>query len=96
MFPYPEQYRQVAPPIMTGFMVIWSLLSRLLLGESSDIAFYPLFILFPVIALLHAQLIWQAKGMERLDQAVYAFIHLSLSFVVWTFSLMHVNGSGFS
>ncbi|WP_299797467.1 hypothetical protein [uncultured Shewanella sp.] len=96
MFPYPEQYRQAIPPLITAFMVFWSLLSRFIFGDSSNIAFYPLFILFPIVTLLHGQLIWQARGMERLDQSVYAFIHLSLSFVVWTFSLMHVNGSGFS
>ncbi|GGJ00553.1 hypothetical protein GCM10007978_42790 [Shewanella hanedai] len=96
MFPYPEQYRQAAPPLLTAFMVFWSLLSKLLLGDSSSIAFYPLFALFPLVILLHGKLIWQSRGMEMLDQSVYAFIHIALSFVVWTFSLMHVNGNGFS
>ncbi|GIU44362.1 hypothetical protein [Shewanella algidipiscicola] len=92
MFPYPQQYRLAAPPLITVLMVVWALLSRALLGDASPIGFYPLFMLFPLNILLHGQLLWQAKGMERLDQALYAFIHLSLAFVVWTFAIMHVNG----
>ncbi len=92
MFPYPEHYQLAAPPLVTALMVIWSLLSRLILGDASAIAFYPLFMLFPLVLLLHGHLIWAAKGMEKLDQSIYAFIHLSLAFVAWTFAIMHING----
>ncbi|ABO22656.1 hypothetical protein SHLO109777_09680 [Shewanella loihica] len=95
MFPYPEQYRLAAPPLVTALMVLWSIVSRALFGDDSAIAFYPLFMLFPLNILLHGKLIWQAKGIERLDQSIYAFIHLSLAFVVWTFAIMHVNGHSF-
>ncbi len=92
MFPYPEQYRLAAPPLVTAFMVVWSILSRLILGDANPIGFYPLFMLFPLVILLHGHLIWSARGMDKLEQSIYAFIHLSLAFVVWTFSIMHING----
>ncbi|QLE84275.1 MULTISPECIES: hypothetical protein [Shewanella] len=97
MFPYPEQYRLAAPPLITAFMVLWTLITRPLLGDASPFALYPLFMLFPLVILLHLQLIWHAKdGMDRLDQATYALIHLCLSFVVWTFAIMNSNGTAFS
>lgn len=96
-----EQSQHAAPPILTGLMVFWALMSRLLFGDthfglSHAFGFYPLFMLFPLVVLLHGRLVWNARGMERLDQAAYGFIHSLLSFVIWTFSLMHVNGNGFS
>lgn len=45
MFPYPEQYRLAAPPLVTALMVLWSIVSRALFGDDSAIAFYPLFML---------------------------------------------------
>ncbi|ABZ75367.1 conserved hypothetical protein [Shewanella halifaxensis HAW-EB4] len=96
MFPYPEPYRIALPPMITGFMVIWALLSRLVFGDASILSLYPLLALFPIIILLHLYLIWDARSMGRLDQSFYALIHCALAFVVWTFAIMHVNGRGFS
>jgi len=101
MFPYPPHYRLALPPLLTTSMVVWSLLSRLIFGDELMLAdhavgFFPLFMLFPLILLLHGQLIWESHGMDRLDQATYALIHICLSFVVWTFSLMYINGNAFS
>ncbi|BAJ03559.1 hypothetical protein [Shewanella violacea] len=96
-----EQSRHIVPPMLTGLMVLWALLSQLLYSDthfslSHAVSFYPVLVLFPMVVLVHGHLIWQARGMERLDQAVYALIHSLLSFVIWTFSLMHVNGNSFS
>ncbi|MCL1057534.1 hypothetical protein CXF83_05065 [Shewanella sp. Choline-02u-19] len=96
MFPYPEHYRVAAPPIITGAMVVWALLSRLVFGDASTYSLYPLLALFPLVILLHLILIWDARSMGRLDQSFYALVHCSLAFVVWTFCIMHVNGHGFS
>ncbi|WP_076416681.1 hypothetical protein [Shewanella sp. UCD-KL12] len=102
MFANPEQHRHAMPPLITGLMVIWALIARLLFAESHlslahALSFYPLFAFFPLVILLHTKMIWQAgDGMERLDQMVYALIHCLLSFVVWTFALMLVNGNSFS
>lgn len=94
MFPYPERYRIAAPPLITGIMVIWALVSRLIFGDASPLSLYPLLALFPLIILLHLHLIWEAKSMTRLDQSFYALVHSALAFVVWTFAIMHVNGHG--
>ncbi|MFB2685970.1 hypothetical protein ACE02B_12280 [Shewanella mangrovisoli] len=96
MFPYPEQYRIATPPLTTALMVAWALLSHSLLADASPFALYPLFMLFPVVIGLHLYLIWLAKGMSRLDQCFYALVHIPLAFVVWTFTIMHVNGNAFS
>ncbi|WP_345880934.1 hypothetical protein [Shewanella algae] len=96
MFPYPEQYRLALPPLITAFMVLWSLLTRPLLGDASPFALYPLLLLFPLVLGLHLHLIWQAAGLRRLDQAFYALVHSILAFVVWTFCIMHVGGHSFS
>ncbi len=65
MFPYPEQYRLALPPLITAFMVLWSLLTRPLLGDASPFALYPLLLLFPLVLGLHLHLIWQAAGLRR-------------------------------
>jgi len=96
MFPYPEQYRLALPPLITAFMVLWSLLTRPLLGDASPFALYPLLLLFPLVLGLHLHLIWEAAGLRRLDQAFYALVHGILAFVVWTFCIMHVGGHSFS
>lgn len=96
MFPYPEQYRIATPPITTAIMVGWALLSHSVLADASPVALYPLFALLPLIIALHMYLIWLAKGMGRLDQFFYALVHIPLAFVVWTFTIMHVNGNAFS
>ncbi|MCL1049916.1 hypothetical protein L2755_09815 [Shewanella abyssi] len=96
MFPYPERYRVAAPPIITGTMVVWALLSRLIFGAASQFSLYPLLALFPLVIFIHLVLIWDARSMGRLDQSFYALVHCSLAFVVWTFCIMHVNGRGFS
>ncbi|MDR8525091.1 MULTISPECIES: hypothetical protein [Shewanella] len=96
MFPYPEQYRVALPPIITGLMVVWALVSRFVFGDASVLSLYPLLTLFPIVILLHGLLIWDAKSMGRLDQSFYALIHCALAFVVWTFAIMHVNGNSFS
>ncbi len=62
MFPYPEQYRLALPPLITAFMVLWSLLTRPLLGDASPFALYPLLLLFPLALGLHLHLIWQAAA----------------------------------
>ncbi|MCK8044790.1 MULTISPECIES: hypothetical protein [Shewanella] len=96
MFPYPEQYRVALPPIITGLMVVWALISRLIFGDASVLSLYPLLTLFPIVIFLHGMLIWDARSMGRLDQSFYALIHSALAFVVWTFAIMHVNGNSFS
>ncbi|UCX03516.1 hypothetical protein [Shewanella glacialimarina] len=96
MFPYPEQYRTATPPLTTTFMVFWALLSHSVFADASPFALYPLIILFPFVILCHGYLIWLAKGMSRLDQCFYALVHIPLAFVVWTFTIMLVNGEAFS
>ncbi|MGI2171324.1 hypothetical protein ACROAE_14240 [Shewanella sp. MF05960] len=96
MFPYPEQYRVALPPMTTGFMVIWAILSHAIFTDASPFALYPLFLLFPVAIGAHLYLILLSKGMQRLDQCFYALVHIPLAFVVWTFTIMHVNGHAFS
>ncbi|QDE29933.1 MULTISPECIES: hypothetical protein [Shewanella] len=96
MFPYPEQYRVALPPITTGFMVIWAILSHAIFVDASPFALYPLLCLFPAAIGVHLYLILIAKGMSRLDQCFYALVHIPLAFVVWTFTIMHVNGHAFS
>ncbi|UJF22737.1 hypothetical protein [Shewanella sp. OMA3-2] len=96
MFPYPEQYRTATPPLTTTFMVFWALLSHSLFADASPFALYPLMVLFPFVILFHGYLIWLAKGMSRLDQCFYALVHIPLAFVVWTFTIMLVNGEAFS
>ena len=92
MFPYPEQYRLAAPPITTVLMVCWALLGRMILGDANTLVLYPLMSLFPLVIGLHIYLIWHANGLSRLDQSFYALVHIPLAFVVWTFTIMHVNG----
>ncbi|AEG12642.1 hypothetical protein Sbal183_0888 [Shewanella baltica OS183] len=96
MFPYPEQYRIATPPLTTAVMVAWALLSHSLFSDASPVALYPLLALFPLVIGLHLYLILLAKGMGRLDQFFYALVHIPLAFVVWTFTIMHVNGNAFS
>ncbi|GGP49154.1 hypothetical protein [Shewanella saliphila] len=96
MFPYPEQYRIALPPLTTGFMVIWAILSHTIFADASPFALYPLFLLFIVVVGAHFYLIVMSKGMQRLDQCFYALVHIPLAFVVWTFTIMHVNGHAFS
>jgi hypothetical protein len=96
MFPYPDQYRTATPPITTIFMVFWALLSHSIFADASPFALYPLILLFPLVIMSHGYLIWQAPGMSRLDQCFYALVHIPLAFVVWTFTIMHVNGNAFS
>ncbi|WP_300476448.1 hypothetical protein [Shewanella sp.] len=96
MFPYPEQYRIATPPLTTAVMVAWALFSHNLFSDASPVALYPLLALFPLVIGLHLYLIWLAKGMGRLDQFFYALVHIPLAFVVWTFTIMHVNGNAFS
>lgn len=96
MFPYPEQYRTATPPLTTTFMVLWALLGHSFLADASPFVLYPLMILFPFVILFHGYLIWLAKGMSRLDQCFYALVHIPLAFVVWTFTIMLVNGEAFS
>ncbi|GGP92309.1 hypothetical protein [Shewanella ulleungensis] len=96
MFPYPEQYRTALPPITTGVMVIWAILSHAIFADASPFALYPLFLLFPAAICAHLYLILLSKGMQRLDQCFYALVHIPLAFVVWTFTIMHVNGHAFS
>lgn len=96
MFPYPEQYRIALPPLTTGFMVIWAILSHTIFADASPFALYPLFLLFIVVVGAHFYLIIMSKGMQRLDQCFYALVHIPLAFVVWTFTIMHVNGHAFS
>ncbi|MBR9728359.1 hypothetical protein ACFOD0_11250 [Shewanella intestini] len=96
MFPYPEQYRLAAPPLMTSLMVFWALLSQPVFNDASPFALYPLFLLFPIVILTHGYLIWHAQGLTRLDQVFYGLVHIPLAFVVWTFTIMHVNGNAFS
>lgn len=96
MFPYPEQYRIATPPLTTAIMVGWALLSHSLFADASPVALYPLLTLFPLVIGMHLYLIWFARGMGRLDQCFYALVHIPLAFVVWTFTIMHVNGHAFS
>lgn len=96
MFPYPEHFKYAAPPVATSIMVVWALLSQLVLPPGSLIGLVPLFFLFPGIIVIHILLIWDAQGMKRLDQCFYSLIHGPLAFVVWTFTIMHVGGNGFS
>ena len=96
MFPYPEHYRIATPPLTTATMVIWAFLSHSLFSDASPVALYPLLALFPLVITIHLYLIWLAKGMGRLDQCFYALVHIPLAFVVWTFTIMHVNGNAFS
>jgi len=96
MFPYPEQYRTATPPITTAFMVFWALISHSIFADASPFALYPLMMLFPLVIISHGYLIWLAQGMTRLDQCFYALVHIPLAFVVWTFTIMHVNGNAFS
>ncbi|WP_153912641.1 hypothetical protein [Shewanella sp. TC10] len=96
MFPYPEQYRLAAPPLTTSFMVFWALFSHSIFADASPFALYPLLSLFPLVLIGHVYLIWNAQGMSRLDQGFYALVHVPLAFVVWTFTIMHVNGTAFS
>jgi hypothetical protein len=96
MYPYPEQYRVALPPMTTALMVVWALISHAIFTDASPFALYPLLALFPLIIATHLYLIWFAKGMSRLDQCFYALVHGSLAFVVWTFTIMHVNGNAFS
>ncbi|MDO6620302.1 MULTISPECIES: hypothetical protein [unclassified Shewanella] len=96
MFPYPEQYRLATPPLTTSFMVFWALLSHSIFADASPFALYPLMALFPLVVFSHVFLIWNAQGLSRLDQGFYALVHIPLAFVVWTFTIMHVNGNAFS
>ncbi|AZG72014.1 hypothetical protein [Shewanella livingstonensis] len=96
MFPYPDQYRVAIPPITTAFMVAWALISHAVFADASPFSLYPLLGLFPAVIGAHLYLIWLAKGMSRLDQCFYALVHIPLAFVVWTFTIMHVNGHAFS
>ncbi len=96
MFPYPEQYPIAAPPITTGIMVLWALIAGVIFPPASLIALVPLYCLFPAIILMHCYLTWQAQGMKRLDQVFYGLVHIPLAFVVWTFTIMHLNGDAFS
>lgn len=96
MFPYPEQYRVAAPPITTALMVLWALIAGLVFPAKSLFALAPLLALFPVILLMHCYLIWHSDGMKRLDQVFYTLVHAPLAFVVWTFTIMHINGNAFS
>lgn len=96
MFPYPEQYQTAAPPLTTALMVIWALIAGVLLPPASLFALGPLLILFPITLLIHCYLIWQSVGMKRLDQVFYTLVHGPLAFVVWTFTIMHINGNAFS
>lgn len=95
MFPYPDTYRLMAPPLTTVTMVLWAIIAALLFAPGSAFANYPLFLLFPLILIQHLYLIWHAHGMGRLDQFFYALVHGPLAFVVWTFAIMHVGGKGF-
>ncbi|QBF82606.1 hypothetical protein EXU30_07790 [Shewanella maritima] len=96
MFPYPEQYRLAVPPIITSVMVVWALFAQLVFADASPFALYPLFSLFPAVIVSHVYMTWVADGISRLDQFFYSLVHIPLSFVVWTFTIMHVNGNGFS
>ncbi|PKG78810.1 hypothetical protein CXF80_11095 [Shewanella sp. Actino-trap-3] len=96
MFPYPDQYRVAMPPMTTAFMVVWALTSHAIFVDASPFSLYPLLVLFPAVIGSHLHLIWLAKGMSRLDQCFYALVHIPLAFVVWTFTIMHVNGHAFS
>lgn len=95
-FPYPEQYRLALPPIITAFMVFWSLVGHAIFGDANQFALAILLLLFPLILGLHLYLIWDAGGLKRLDQAFYGFVHGTLAFVVWTFCIMHLAGNGFA
>ncbi|MGI2258774.1 hypothetical protein [Shewanella sp. GXUN23E] len=95
MFPYPDAYRQMLPPLTTVAMIMWAIPAALIFPDGSAMANYPLFMLFALVLVEHLYLIWQAQGMSRLDQCFYALVHCPLAFVVWTFSIMHVGGKGF-
>ncbi|QSX34240.1 hypothetical protein JYB87_03035 [Shewanella avicenniae] len=92
MFPYPEHYRLAAPPVLTFFMVMWSLLGHWLIGDGNWLVIFVLGVLFPIIMLLHLHLVFITEGMKRLDQAFYGLIHCTLAFVVWTFCFMLISG----
>ncbi|MCL1142304.1 hypothetical protein [Shewanella gaetbuli] len=96
MFPYPEQYKTATPPITTAVMVFWAFLSHAIFAAQSQFALYPLMLLFPMVVAVHGYLIWTAQGMGRLDQCFYALVHVPLAFVVWTFTIMYVNGNAFA
>ncbi|QYJ75987.1 MULTISPECIES: hypothetical protein [Shewanella] len=94
MFPYPDQYRNAIPPLMTGFIVLWALVGRAIAGLGSPVFYYPLLAMYPLILAAHVWLIWHARGMRRLDQGFYALVHCTLAFVVWTFAIMHLRDAG--
>lgn len=96
MFPYPDQYRIAMPPMTPAFMVAWAIVTHAIFADASPFSLYPLLVLFPAVIATHLYLIWLAKGMSRLDQCFYALVHIPLAFVVWTFTIMHVNGNAFS
>ncbi|MCH4292986.1 hypothetical protein MJ923_01545 [Shewanella sp. 3B26] len=94
MFPYPEQYRNALPPLITAFIVVWAILGRAITGQGNPLFYYPLLVTYPVILCAHLWLIWHSQGMKRLDQGFYALVHGTLAFVVWTFAIMHLRDMG--
>ncbi len=92
LFPYPESYRIALAPVITSIMVVWSLLLAAIMPDGHPVALYPLLSLFPIVSAVHLYLLVNANGLKRLDAFFYALVHVPLSFVVWTFCIMLVNG----
>ncbi|WP_372871400.1 hypothetical protein [Shewanella sp.] len=94
MFPYPEQYKNALPPLVTALIAVWAILGRAIAGLGSPVFYYPLLMMYPLILVCHLWLIWHAQGLKRLDQGFYALVHGALAFVVWTFAIMHLRDAG--